>query len=165
MKVNLRYLLVASVLALASLAATPMFHRGTQPTIAPVLQADGSDPMPLCRPHQGGPVCLPPAAVTTVAADIQKFKPNTQMSCGKPDANGCRTCRNANSGPVWVCPAVQAPKLEADGSDPMPLCRHGKDMNGHACTGVSTLTPSDLDMVLIADGSDPMPLCRARRCK
>lgn len=30
--------------------------------------------------------------------------------------------------------AFRAPStMLADGSDPMPLCRHGHDANGHAC--------------------------------
>jgi hypothetical protein len=42
----------------------------------------------------------------------------------------------------------------ADGSDPMPLCRH------KGCGPFKAVERS----TVLQDGSDPMPICRGKRC-
>lgn len=88
------------------------------------VTAPHDGPMPLCDPRDRACICTywrvcpqqnptptAPVAVAVVNLDRDITRafggpegPQPQDSCGKPDKNGCRTCRSSNSGPVWVCP-------------------------------------------------------------
>lgn len=82
-----------------------------------------------------------------VTAEKKALKPTTSSCHVGPD--GCTYC-STHDGPVQICPlgetakkvdidGINVKKLLADGSDPMPLCRH-VDSHGNPCV----LPPSAL---------------------
>lgn len=76
--------------------------------------ADGTDPVPLC--HSGVPGCP--------AAPPPPPPPCSGTSCS---TGGHKLIEQANKPPKRV--------ILADGTDPMPVCRNGKDATGRPCGG------------------------------
>ena len=98
---------VLTVVVLAVMTCVPNHNTSTNMKHS-VMLADGSDPMPLCRPTKSHPCPVePPAAARPMLQDValkMDFKPRTNLQCTPPDSNGCRVCRT-HEGPVYVCPA------------------------------------------------------------